>query len=116
MKSLCVFMIGALSLLLVACGGGSDTPVPVIEENRTLSEGAQLSYPRLVGEYRAEITSSRNGIAIVWLGGSGCQSATEVRSYSASCLIPSIGTLTIVNPTLLGAPGDEVVNVRVFRR
>jgi hypothetical protein len=106
----------AAATLVSACGGGdSIVQVVVVDETRTLAEGAQLSYPLALGTYRAEITSSRNGVAVVWVGGTGCQSATETKSYSASCVVDSVGALGLLNPTLLGVPGDEVVSIKVTR-
>lgn len=106
----------AAAAFLSACGGGdSVVQIIVVDETRTLVEGAQLSYPLALGTYRAEITSSRNGVAVVWLGGTACQSATETRSYNATCVVDAVGALGLVNPTLLGLPGDEVVSIKVTR-
>jgi hypothetical protein len=106
----------ASAMLASACGGGdSIVQVVVVDETRTLPEGAQVSYPLAIGTYRAEITSNRNGVAVVWVGGTGCQSTTETKSYSATCAVDAVGALGLVNPTLLGAPGDEVVSIKVTR-
>ncbi len=106
----------AAALLVAGCGGGdSFVQVVIVDETRTLAEGGQLSYPLAIGTYRAEITSSRNGVAVVWVGGTGCQSATETRTYSASCSVDALGALGIVNPTLLGAPGDEMLTIKITR-
>jgi len=106
----------ATAMLASACGGGdSIVQVVVVDETRTLAEGAQISYPLAIGTYRAEITSSRNGVAVVWVGGTGCQSATETKSYTGTCAVDAVGALGLLNPALLGAPGDEVVSVRVTR-
>jgi len=105
-----------LACLTSACGGdGSVVQVVVVEETRTLAEGAQFSYPLALGTYRAEISSGRNGVAVVWVGGTGCQSVTETRSYSAECTMSAVGAVGLANPTLLGVPGDEVVSIRITR-
>lgn len=106
----------AAACLAAGCGGGdSIVQVVVVDETRTLAEGAQLSYPLAIGTYRAEISASRNGVAVLWVGGSGCQAATETKSYNASCTVDALGALGLVNPTLLGLPGDEVVTIRITR-
>lgn len=110
--------LASLSAALVAgCGGDGNSVVQVVvvDETRTLAEGGQLSYPLAIGTYRAEITSSRNGVAVVWVGGTGCAGATETRAYNASCDVSALGALGIVNPTLLGVPGDEVVTIKITR-
>jgi hypothetical protein len=109
--------IALLPLALVACGGGDSVlDVVVVDETKTLGEGVQITYSLPVGTYKADIASSNNGVAIAWVGGSGCQSAAEVKSYSSSCSITSVGLLTILNPTLLGLGGAEVVAIKVTRQ
>jgi hypothetical protein len=116
MKVLRAIALAIAAVLAGACGGGNSVvQIVVVDETGTLTEGAQLSYPLAVGTYRAEITSSRNGVAVVWVGGTGCQSATETRSYSATCAVDAVGAIGLVNPTLLGVPGDEVVAIKITR-
>ena len=106
----------AVATLVAGCGGGdSAVQIVIVDETRTLAEGTQVSYPLAIGTYRAEITSSRNGVAVVWVGGTGCQSVTETKSYNATCAIDAAGALGLANPTLLGAPGDEVVSIKITR-
>jgi hypothetical protein len=69
--------IGLITLItgLTGCGGGTDTtataPQPIVSETQTIAEGMQMSYTLPAGAYRAEITSSNNGIIASWVGGSG---------------------------------------------
>lgn len=109
--------VAAVAVVLAsACGGGNSiVQVVVVDETRTLTEGGQISYPLAIGTYRAEITSSRNGVAVVWVGGTGCQGVTETKAYNATCVVDAVGALGLVNPTLLGTPGDEVVSVKITR-
>lgn len=106
----------AAAVVVAGCGGGdSFVQVVIVDETRTLAEGGQVSFPLAVGTYRAEITSSRNGVAVVWVGGTGCAGATETKAYNASCSVDAVGALGLVNPTLLGVPGDEVVSIKITR-
>jgi len=115
MKSLRL-LAAAAAILMAACGGGdSVVQIVVVDETRTLAEGAQASYPLAMGTYRAEITSSRNGVAVVWVGGTGCQSVAETKSYNATCAVDAVGALALANPTLLGTPGDELVSIKITR-
>ena len=80
MRRLASLAAALLTYLLSACGGdGSVVQIVVVEETRTLAEGATISYPLAVGTYRAEISANRNGVAVLWLGGTGCQNVTETR-------------------------------------
>ena len=115
MKTLRAMLLPTVALLSACGGGDSVVQIVVVEETRTLAEGAQLSYPLAIGTYRAEITSSRNGVAVVWVGGTACQSVTETKAYNATCAVSTVGALGLANPTLLGAPGDEVVSIKVTR-
>lgn len=115
MKFLILIAVGTAVLVSACGGGGSVVQIVVVDETRTLAEGAQVSYPLAIGTYRAEITSSRNGVAVIWVGGTGCQNVTETKAYNATCSVDTVGALTLVNPTLLGIPGDEVVSVKVTR-
>jgi len=107
----------ALAAGVAGCGGDGNSfvQVVIVDETRTLAEGGQVTFPLSVGTYRAEITSSRNGVSVVWVGGTGCSSATETRTYTASCDVGALGALGLVNPTLLGLPGDEVVTIKITR-
>jgi hypothetical protein len=116
MRTLASLAAVLLTCLLSACGGdGSAVQIVVVEETRTLAEGATISYPLPIGTYRAEISANRNGVAVLWVGGTGCQNAIETRSYSSQCAVDTVGTIGLANPTLLGAPGDEVVSIKVTR-
>ena len=115
MKSLSLLAATAAVFVAACGGGGSVVQFVVVDETKTLAEAAQVSYPLAIGNYRAEITSSRNGVAVVWVGGTGCQSVTETKSYNATCAVDAVGALGIANPTLLGAPGDEVVSIKITR-
>ena len=114
-----VVFVGAL--LLAGCGGGSTsdpaatTSPIIINEVQTLQEGTQLSYPMVAGNYLAEITSSNNGVVISWPGGANCATSPEVKTYSSSCVLTSQGQLVIVNPTLLGLGGAEIVTIKVTK-
>jgi hypothetical protein len=109
------------ALFLPGCGGGStsDTPTTtspiIINKAHTIEEGMQLSYPLVAGNYLAEITSSNNGVIISWPGGSNCAASQEVKTYSSSCVLTSQGQLVIVNPTLLGLGGAEIVTIKVTK-
>ena len=109
------WFVSMVTVLAVAACGGAGEDLVVVDEQRTIAEGAQVSFALISGTYQATITSSNNGVLISWLGGSGCTTSIETKSYSATCAIGSAGQLVIFNPTLLGVGGDEMVRIRVVR-
>lgn len=105
-----------LSSILSACGGGDESsPVVVVNESQTLTEGTQASYTLPAGTYHAEITASNNGVVMNWLGGSACATSTEIKTYNVTCSLSIAGQLTILNPTLLGLGGPEVVTIKITK-
>ncbi len=113
-KARSVLLAVALSCLVAACGGGDPSlgPDVVYNETVTLSEGQQLSVTLPAGSYMAEVTSSNNGVVVSWVGGS-CLTSAEIKAISASCSLPIQGQLLVLNPTLLGLGGSEIVTVKV---
>ena len=105
----------SLSLLLSACGGGGSEPQTVVDAQKSLAEGTQLSYALKAGTYTAHITSSNNGVEVSWVGGSNCNSSSETKSYSGSCVLPATGQLVIVNPTVFGLGGAEIITVQLVK-
>ena len=106
----------ATTMVIAACGGGGDGSNNVVyNQTNTISENQQLSVILPAGTYRADITSSNNGVITSWVGGNSCATSAETKAYSASCNLVIQGQLLVLNPTLLGLGGDEIVTVLVTR-
>jgi len=107
-----------LSIALGGCGGDGDDGREVANETQTLGEGVQLSYTLPAATYRAEITSSNNGVVVSWVGGSGagCAASVETKTYTSTCTLSLQGQVVIQNPTTFGLGGSEVVTVRLVRQ
>ena len=107
-----------VSLLISGCGGGGDGgggSTTVVHRTETIAEGSTLSLSLPAGTYHAEITASNNGVDVTWVGGSGCLSSHESKVYTASCVLPIAGQLTILNYSLLGLGSAEVTTINVTR-
>lgn len=104
----------SLALSLSACGGGGESQT-VVNEQHTLVEGATRSYAIKAGTYTAHITSSNNGVEVSWVGGTNCNDSSETKSYSGSCVLPATGQLVIVNPTVFGLGGAEIITVQLVK-
>ena len=107
-----------LSSVLSACGGGDDAagPVVVLNEARSIDEGTQISFSLPAGTYHAEITASNHGVVMNWVGGgTACPTSAEINTYSLTCTLPIAGQFTILNPTLLGLGGSEVVTIKITK-
>ncbi len=115
MKALKLIPIALGASILAACGGGGGSSGAVVDEQRVLAEGVQLSYDLPAGTYSARITASQNGVGVKWVGGSDCLQVAEATTYTSTCHIAQSGQLVVTNPTLLGLGSDEIVTVRVTK-
>lgn len=75
-------------------------PVIVIQASETLEDGYRRTYPLQDGIY--EIAVAGSGGLDVSLAGSACPSTHELSTYRQTCDIAGVGTLTVLNPSLLG--------------
>jgi hypothetical protein len=122
------FHISALTIIvtsafLAACGGGGDNasttsnsaPTVAYSKTETIQEGQLLSVTLPAGKYRAEITSSNNGVIVSWVGGSQCAKSIEVIEYANNCELTIQGQLLVENPTTLGLGGAEIATVKILK-
>jgi hypothetical protein len=107
------------SMLLTGCGGGdSGTETGsniVFNEVRTVPEGNYVTIALPTSNYRAEISSSNNGVKVEWVGGTNCVNSGEVKTYMNTCAMVQKGQIVITNPTMLGLGGDEVVTIKIIK-
>lgn len=87
----------------------------MVHSTETIPDGSTLSYSLPAGTYHAEITASTNGVDVAWVGGSGCLASHEQKVYTANCVLPIAGQLTILNYTVFGLGSSEVTTINVTR-
>lgn len=112
-----VLMIAALIVPLYGCGGSDSDLYEEVVYNETVNikENEYLTVTLPSARYRAEITSSNNGVVVSWIGGNYCTTSAETKAYSMTCQLDIKGQLIVKNPSLLSLGGIEVVTVKVIK-
>ncbi len=105
------------SLLLTACGGGSDDlPAGVVADRfETLSEGQYIAFSLPKATYTIEVSANNHGVVVSWVNGSGCTTSAERLVYAATCTLAGDGQVIVTNPTTFGLGGAETVTIKVTR-
>jgi hypothetical protein len=92
-----------------ASGGGGS-----IKEHVILNDGEFKAWPLPKGTWEAHITSTGDGVDVVWVGGS-CTRAENENNYTATCALTSDGQIEVTNSHLLGLGKAASVTIEVHR-
>ena len=118
-KTLAFIASSLAALTISGCGGGGPSggsASVVVNETKTIADGAGISYSLAAGSYSSNITSTPNGVTISWVGGSSCTNATvETTVYNSPCTMGQAGQLVITNPTTFGLGPSENVYIKLTK-